>query len=172
MSGEGPYLHVAAAICWGQYLAHVETKILYLRKSQGDRCGAGCKGRSVIRSFLPRDSFPPRLPGPPHYTSLPSLVRRGVLWCLLLTFEDVFPPTFLPCPFASLFIHIFHEGESDKVGRLSRRLGQSQVGPSPHAAPGPVFETDKVTDGMTEGSEDRREPLIHPGEARARRGDI
>lgn len=79
---------------------------------------------------------------------------------------------FLSCSFAFLFIHIFREGESDKVGRPSRRLGESQVGPSPHTAPGPVFETDKVTDGMTEGSEDRRERLIHPGEGRARRDDI
>lgn len=79
---------------------------------------------------------------------------------------------FLSCPFAFPFIHIFHEGESGKVGRLSRRLGKSQVGPSPHTAPGPVFETDRVTDGMTEGSEDRREPLIHPGEGRTRRDDI
>lgn len=65
------------------------------------------------------------------------------------------PPKFLSCPFAFLFIHIFHEGESDKIGRLSRGLGKSQVGPSPHTAPGHVFETDKVTDGMTEGLEDR-----------------
>lgn len=43
---------------------------------------------------------------------------------------------------------------------------------SPHAAPGHVFEIDEVTDGMTEGLEDRREPLIYPGEARARRDDI
>lgn len=78
------------------------------------------------------------------------------------------PPKFLSCPFAFLFVHIFHEGESDKTGRLSRGLGKSQVGPSP----GHVFETDKVTDGMTEGSGDRREPLIHPGETRARRDDI
>lgn len=95
VSGEGRYLHVAAAACWGQHLAQVETKILYLRRSKGDRCGAGCKGRRVIRSFLPHDSFPLRLPGPPPCTSLPSLVRNGVLWCLLITFEDLsLPPCF------------------------------------------------------------------------------
>lgn len=78
----------------------------------------------------------------------------------------VLPPSFF------FFIHIFHEGESDKVGRLCRELGKSQVGAYPHTAPGNVFETDEVTDGMTEGSEDRREPLIHPGEAGGRRDDI
>lgn len=51
-------------------------------------------------------------------------------------------------------------------------MGVGQVGPCPHVAPGPLFGTDKVTDGMAEGSEDRGELLIHPGETGARRDDI
>lgn len=48
VNGEDQYLHAAAATCWGQHLAQEETKILHLRKSKGDRCGAGCKGRIEI----------------------------------------------------------------------------------------------------------------------------
>lgn len=67
---------------------------------------------------------------------------------------------------------LFHKGESGKVARLSRGGGQWQVGLLPHAVPPHVSQTDKVTDGMTEGLEDRREPLIHSGEAKAKRDDI
>lgn len=45
---QGPEPSLPAATGRGQHLAQVQTKILYLRKSDGDRCGTRCKGRGVI----------------------------------------------------------------------------------------------------------------------------
>lgn len=48
VSGEDQKLpgpsHMHAATGWGQHSAQVQTKLLHLRKSEGDRCGTRCKG--------------------------------------------------------------------------------------------------------------------------------